>query len=399
MVGILFPLVCYCQNISTIKYNAESRNDSWSQNKLGLAYENGDGVEKNPKLAFSWFEKAANNGYRYAFYNLGRHYQYGLSVAADKNKALYWYEKAAAAHHAYSCLILGKWYLNGENVVKNEYKAAAYFKDAAFCGNDEGKYYMGCCYAYGYGVKQDSIRALLWLDRAIEDKYYFSYLMKGYMYQNGLSVNKDDETAVQYFLIGDSYNEAACQNSLAICYLEGKGVEPDTIKAIQFFEKSANNGNMYGQRNLAYKYKYGVGVTKDIQKAIYWFEKSAGHNDETSYEELINAFYQTKDFQSLFKWAMKGSDMNYKSCLNTLAYCYAKGEGTSVDFKKALLAIDRAISFYPQDPNMYDSKGEILWMKGSKKAAKEMWNKVNSVDSDFYKKHNSPLNKYITGEN
>ena len=177
LVGLLFSLVCHSQNITTIRNNAENKNDSWSQNELGLAYEKGDGVEKNPKLAFKWFEKAAKNENRFAFYNMGRHYQYGLSVAIDINKALYWYEKAAAAHHAYSCLILGKWYLNGENVTKNYNKAAAYFKDAAFCGNDEGKYYMGYCYAYGYGVKQDSLRALIWLDRAIDDKFYFSYFI------------------------------------------------------------------------------------------------------------------------------------------------------------------------------------------------------------------------------
>ena len=398
LVGMLFPFVFYCQNISTLKYNAESRNDSWSQIQLGLAYENGDGVEKNPKMAFSWFEKAAYNGDMYAFYNLGRHYEYGLSVAVNKSKALYWYEKAAAAHHAYSCLLLGKWYLHGENITKNYYKAAAYFKDAAFCGNDEGKYEMGLCYAFGYGVKQDSVRALLWLDRAIEDKYYFSYYLKGIMYQDGLSVNKDEKAAFENFLIGDSYNVAACQNSLAKCYLEGKGVEPDTLKAIQYYEKTANNGNMDGQRNLGLIYKYGIGVTKDIQQAIYWFEKSADKKDEESYEELLDAFKKTKDFQSLFKWSLKGSDLNYKSCLNALAYCYAKGEGTSINFKKAVSTIDHAISLFPQDPNLYDSKGEILWLKGSKKAAKEMWNRVNSLDPYFYKEYKSTLNRYITGE-
>lgn len=47
-IGIIlvlsFPLVCIGQDISTLRYNAEYRNDSWSQNKLGLAYENGEGI-------------------------------------------------------------------------------------------------------------------------------------------------------------------------------------------------------------------------------------------------------------------------------------------------------------------------------------------------------------------
>ena len=101
----------FSQSISTIKYDAEYKNDSWSQNKLGLAYENGEGVTKNPNTAFNWFQKAANNGYKYAFYNLGRHYQYGLSVQKDISKAISIYEKAASLYHAYSCLLIGKWYL------------------------------------------------------------------------------------------------------------------------------------------------------------------------------------------------------------------------------------------------------------------------------------------------
>jgi len=396
-VGLFTYSDCYSQDLATIKHDAEYRNDSWSQNKLGLLYENGDGVEKNPKLAFSWFEKAANNGYMYAFYNLGRHYQHGLSVAVDKSKALYWYEKAAAAHHAHSCLLLGIWYLNGINVVKNEYKAAAYFKDAAFCGNAEGKYYLSSCYAHGYGVKQDSIRALLWIDRAIEDKYYRSYLLKGLMYQDGLSVNRNEKLAFSYYLTGDTYNDSSCQNSLAICYLQGKGVEPDTIKAIEYFEKSANNGDMYAQRNLAFQYLYGEGVEQDIHKAIHWFEKSAEQNDETSYRYLISAYSYLNDKQSMYDYAQKGYNLNYKDCMNALAYCYAKGDGCKKDYSKALSIIDKAISLYPDDPNLYDSKGEILWLKGSKKAAKEQWEKVNKVNPHFYEKNDSELNKLIKG--
>ena len=180
--------------------------------------------------------------------------------------------------------------------------------------------------------------------------------------------------------------------------MEGRGVEADTITAIEYFEKSANNGNLYGQRNLAYKYKYGIGVKKDIKKAIYWFEKSAGHNDEDSYEELIYACYSIKDYNSLFKYVKKGSELNYKACLNTLAYCYAKGEGTDVDFKKAIETIDHAISIFPNEANLYDSKGEILMLKGKKRDAKKMWEKVNEIDPQFYKENDSKLNKFVKSD-
>lgn len=305
------------------------------------------------------------------------------------------YEKAANLYHAYSCLLMGKWYLNGTNVPQDNYKAAHYIKDAAFGGSDEGKYYMGYIHAYGYGVAQDSIKALLWLDRALEDKYYFAYFMKGMMYQKGIAVKKDERKAFIMYDNGDYYNNASCTNSLAICYYEGIGVAPDTIKAIELFEKAANQGDMYGARNLAYKYKYGNGVQRNISKAAFWFEKSALHNDETSYQELIYAYSDLKDNSSLYRVASKGSELHYKSCMNTLAFCYAKGKGVSIDFKKAISIINEAISIYPDDPNLYDSKGEILWLKGSKKDAKRMWAQVKSMSPTFYQDFDSELNKYI----
>ena len=383
------------QDLSSIRFDAEHKNDAWSQNKLGVMYENGEGVSKNANIAFTWFQKSASNGYKYGYYNLGRHYQYGLSVPIDMDKAVSMYETAASLYHTHSCLLMGKWYLNGTNVSQNYSKAARYFKDAAFGGSDEGKYYMGYCYAYGYGVAQDSIRALLWLDRALEDKYYFAYLMKGIMYEKGVAVKQDVEKAFDMYLLGDNYNDAACSNSLAIQYLNGTCVEADTSKAIALFEKSANNGNLYGARNLAYKYKYGEGVKKNLRTAAYWFEKSAEHNDETSYNELIMAYYALEDYSSLFRIVSKGYQLKFTNCMNTLAYCYAKGEGTSLDFNKALLTINEAIALYPNDPNLYDSKGEILWLKGSKKQAKRIWWEVKTMSPKFYQENDTELNKYI----
>ncbi len=167
------------------------------------------------------------------------------------------------------------------------------------------------------------------------------------------------------YLIGSSYNNAVCQNYCGLCLINGIGTEKDTIKAFEYFEKSANNGYVYGQLNLASAYKYGEGVSKDLPKAFYWFKKAA--------------------------------EQNNTSALNSLAYCYALGEGTPVNFEIALSTIEYAISLSPDDSNLYDSKGEILWLKGSKKAAKKMWEKVNLIDSQYYKENDTELNKYITG--
>lgn len=64
---------------------------------------------------------------------------------------------------------------------------------------------------------------------------------------------------------------------------------------------------------------------------------------------------------------------------NAKAYEYAKAK----DFTKAIETIDRAIALMPDEANYYDSKGEILLMKGDEQEAVEMWQKVVELNPDF----------------
>ena len=70
--------------------------------------------------------------------------------------------------------------------------------------------------------------------------------------------------------------------------------------------------------------------------------------------------------------------------LNGLAYLYAKQH----NFSKAIDTIDEAIAIMPNYAEYYDSKGEILLMKGDEQDALTMWRKVMELDPDFMSKHN-----------
>ena len=68
---------------------------------------------------------------------------------------------------------------------------------------------------------------------------------------------------------------------------------------------------------------------------------------------------------------------------NAKAYEYAKAG----DYAKAIESIDRAISLMPEEANLYDSKGEILLMKGDEQEAVKMWRKVLELEPEFLSKH------------
>lgn len=65
------------------------------QFNLGLCYDNGTGVEKDPQQAVYWYQKAAEQGDASAQFNLGLCYENGKGVEQDQKQALSWYQKAA----------------------------------------------------------------------------------------------------------------------------------------------------------------------------------------------------------------------------------------------------------------------------------------------------------------
>lgn len=101
---------------------------------------------------------------------------------------------------------------------------------------------------------------------------------------------------------------------------------------------------------------------------------------------------EMKNTEEALKWyekvATQDGDKTLKAdALNEIAYLYSYRQ----QFDKAISSIDQAIETLPDEPNYYDSKGEILFMKGDKKGAKAMWQKVVSLDPKFAETHDSNL--------
>ena len=86
----------YKTNVST-KYACAFR--------LGLLHQTGEGVGKNPELAFYYYNIAYANGQRVgnvdATKNIASYYENGIFVLKDNIKALEWYQKAKLQGNKY----------------------------------------------------------------------------------------------------------------------------------------------------------------------------------------------------------------------------------------------------------------------------------------------------------
>jgi TPR repeat protein len=137
-----------------------------AQFSLGLRYENGTGVAKDPVQAIHWVRKAAEQGYDEAQYMLGCWYNGEDGFAKDPIEAAKWWEKAAAQGHADAQHCLALSYSIGQGVTKNPAEAVKWWRKAAEKNNVDAEFFLGLSYAEGLGVPKTPEQAVYWLRQA-----------------------------------------------------------------------------------------------------------------------------------------------------------------------------------------------------------------------------------------
>jgi TPR repeat protein len=177
-----------------------------AQRNLGVIYDQGLGVNKDPAQAALWFRKAADTGNRDATFQLAAMYETGRGVPQDQKKAIDWYRKAALLGDADSQVKLGRAYMDGKGVDKDEGEASAWFQRAA----DQGNFYA--------------------LNRL------------GAMYIDGKGVHKDEAKGVKLFQQAAAKGDAQGQFNLAAMYAKGRGIQKSDSAANDLYIKSAKQG-------------------------------------------------------------------------------------------------------------------------------------------------------------
>jgi len=109
--------------------------------RLGVIYNNGEGVIKDDKEAFKWYRKAAELGHARAMTNLGYMYANGKGVIKDDQEAVKWYRKAAELGHAGAMFNLGLMYSKGKVVNQDAVEAYAWINVAAAKGQKKAAEY------------------------------------------------------------------------------------------------------------------------------------------------------------------------------------------------------------------------------------------------------------------
>ncbi len=113
------------------------RGNVQAQYKLGLMYNNGEGVRQDFREAVMWFSRAAVQGYAPAQTSLGVKYEHGQGVKRSNREAVRWYRHGATQGHATAQYRLGRMYVLGRGARRNYTEAVAWFILAAAQGVED----------------------------------------------------------------------------------------------------------------------------------------------------------------------------------------------------------------------------------------------------------------------
>ena len=194
----------YKKALQILRPLAEQGN-SQAQVMLGILYDNGQGVDKDPREAFKWYLKAAEQGMPVVQHDIGVKYFQGSGVEQNYQEAAKWWEQAANAGLADSQFNLGLMYYRGLGVNTDYHKAAELFGKAADQGHKQAQYSIAVMYAFGQGMDKNYDDALKWFREAAAQGVAQAQFNLGVFYENGYSVGKDMNIARQW------YNRAADQ--------------------------------------------------------------------------------------------------------------------------------------------------------------------------------------------
>jgi TPR repeat protein len=108
----------------------------------------------------------AEKGDPNAEFLLGMLYDAGNGVARDPSAAASWYRRAADQNHLLAQVYLGALFYTGQGVRQDYAEAMHWFQVPAESGNDQAQFYLGSMYATGSGVEKDESKAIQWLTKS-----------------------------------------------------------------------------------------------------------------------------------------------------------------------------------------------------------------------------------------
>lgn len=220
------------------KKTRESSENVSALNDLGCLSVSGLGMPRNLRMGVAYFMEASMKNNLFAMLNMAKIYQEGLGIDKNLEKARDLYNKAYAAGYTDAMVLCGD----------------SYWETFA-------------------GSQPDYSQALACYQKAFLRRCPYAAYRLGWLYNEGLGVERDPQKAWEYYQQAVSMQYADAMTDVGLFYRDGILVEKDYIKALDYLNKAAAKGNIRAMYELYQMYLKGEGVTPDFILAKDWLRK------------------------------------------------------------------------------------------------------------------------------
>ncbi len=153
-------------------------------------------------LAVEELRKRAEQGNAEAQFRLGSLYGNGEGVPLDHDRAMTLFMQACKQGHENACVTIAWMYATGAGVAVDEDKARELYLMTARHGSAKAQYVVATMYRFGqYGTEPDLQQALHWYQQAADQGSAPAQLALGKLAQEGKLVARDQEAALQWFML------------------------------------------------------------------------------------------------------------------------------------------------------------------------------------------------------
>jgi len=268
-----------------------------AETRLGLAYEEGDGVPQSFAQAAEHYRKAALRGSAHAQFRLGRAYRFGIGVPPNLAEMAGWYRKAVAGGDLWALRNLGGAYLDGEGVARDLGRGFTMLQEAARRGHPWAATDVGYCYRDGTGVGRDFSAAARWFRigaKGTDSVARDAQEQLGDLYAGGLGVERSMHDAADWYRTAAAVPDkrhATVLFKLGWMYEGGLGVPAAETEALRLYSQAAELGVVEAQRRLGWLYDKGVLVSASAATAAEWYSRAATAGDSCS-QLMLGAFFE-----------------------------------------------------------------------------------------------------------
>lgn len=257
--------------------------------QIGHMYQfGGPGIKVNGTNAVKYYEKAAAKNHLNAVLHLKEMFTLGKSVQKDPKKAFMWTDKAAALKHIESMWQVANLFMKFKEM-KN---AFTWIKLIADLNDLNAIYQLGLMYHDGTGTDQSYGEAFKCILQAADRDHIEAMFTVGFLYLKGRGTTPSEALAFKWYRKAAVRNHSKAMCEIALFYDLGKGeVKQSDEDARIWYTKAADLGHALAAFCLAEKYETGIGIVQNFKQAKHYYEIAADGDIIAAHFNLAEILY------------------------------------------------------------------------------------------------------------